>query len=226
MNIGTRPTEAPPLWADADLSLLPGDLRQSVEHAARTGTLDKPPILAELNSAPGTLAGSVPTPTALRQTSPVGVVVREDRPALQWTAVKDATGYAVYLQDDEERTPLLRQEVVGGTTTWTPPAPLARGTIYQWQVEALRGSEVLARAPRRPEPEARFQVLDARHEEELAEVERLYPQNALILGTACAQAGLVRAAARQFEELARCYPKSDAARRLHQETMGGTTAEK
>ena len=223
---GTRPTKAPPLWAEADLSLLPGDLRQGVERAAQSGTVDVPPLLAELSPPPGTLAGSSPLPTTLRQIAPVAVVVREDRPALRWTAVEDASSYVVYLMDSEENTPLLRQEVPGGTTLWTPPVPLARGVTFKWQVEARRGEEVLSRAPRPPAPETLFRVLDQQHDSELAGVERLYPRNPLILGTAYAQAGLVRAAGRQFEELARRYPKSGAAERLHQETVSGTTAEK
>ncbi len=215
---GTRPTAAPPLWADADLSLLPGDLRHGVERAALTAALDVPPILAELSPPTGTLAGSSPRPTTLRQIAPVAVVIREDCPALRWTAVEAATGYVVYLVDSEENTPMLHQEVPAGTTSWTPPMPLARGVIFKWQVEARHGEEVLSRAPRRPAPETLFRVLDEQHNTELADVERRYPRNPLILGTAYAQAGLEEEAARQFEELARRYPDSEAAARLHRET--------
>ena len=223
---GVHPAKTRFLWADADLSRLPDDLRRSVERAARTGTVDTPPTLAELSAPREILAGSPPPTTSLRLLAPVGVVVPEERPALQWTPVPEATGYVVYLADAEERTPALRQEVPAGVTAWTPPAALAGGTTYEWQVEARCGNESLARAPRPPEPEARFRVLDAPRAAELTEVERLYPQNALILGTAYARAGLMREAEQQFEALAQRYPESGAAKRLQQETRGKVAAEK
>jgi hypothetical protein len=168
-----------------------------------------------------TLAGAPPAPGVCHPLGPVGVVVREDRPTLRWTAREGASSYVVYLAEDAGNGPMLRQELPGGTTEWTPSAPLTRGAIYQWQVEVRSGDKVIERAPRPPAPEARFQVLDARGDAELTDMERRYPGNPLILGTAYARAGLEQAAAQQFAELARRHPGSKVAHRLETETRAG-----
>lgn len=207
------------LWADADLSGLPDDLHRSVEQAARTGTIEASPLLAALRPDPGTLAGSTPAPSTFQQTSPVGMVVRENRPTLRWTQRDAATSYVVYLVDTTGQTPMLRQEVPGNRTDWTPAVPLAPTTVYEWQVEARRGSEIIDRAPRPPAPETRFEVLDEQQAAELGRVEARYQQYPLVLGTAYARMGLTDAAFQQFAALQRQYPQSTVARQLLQQSQ-------
>lgn len=202
------------LWANADLTGLPDDLRRSVEQAARTGTLQASARLAALRPQQGVLAGDTSNPVVLQQLAPVGTVVRGDQPTLRWTPRENATGYVVYLANVENSETLLRQEVPGGQTEWKPAKPLLRGMLYEWQVEARHGDEIIDRAPRPPAPETRFQVLDAAHADELARVEEHYPQNPLVLGTAYAWAGLDKEAAGEFEELTRRYPESEVAGKL------------
>lgn len=217
------PPVQPPLWANADLAGLPDDLRRSVEQAAKTGVIEPPPRLSELRPDPGTLAGSAPAESGFRQIDPVGTAIREERPALRWTARDGATSYVVYVVDAAGQLPMVREEVPGDRTAWTPAAPLARGTVYEWQVEARRGAEIIDRAPRPPAPEARFQVLDATQTAELARLEERYRTNPLVLGTAYARAGLEEAASEEFERLARAYPRSAIAQRL-KETHGRPAA--
>ncbi len=206
------------LWAAADLSGLPGDLRRSVEQAAQTGTVEAPAPPSELRPPAETLAGTSPTPTALRQIAPVGTIVREQQPVLRWMACEGATEYVVYLVDTAAGAPVVRREVPGAQTGWSPAAPLTRGTLYEWQVEARRGGKIIDRAPRPPAPESRFLVLDETRAAELARVENQYRQNPLVLGTVYTKMGLQEEAAGQFAELARKYPQSAAARHLSRES--------
>ena len=206
---------AVPLWADADLSGLPVDLRHRVERAARTGTLEPAALPADLRPVPGTLAGDAPDPATLRQLAPVGQVVRETEPTLRWTPLDGATGYVVYVAANDGGS-VVRQELPGSATTWAPPAPLTRGATYEWQVEACQNGKVLDRAPRPPAPEARFQVLAGPPAAELDQLEKRYARYPLILGTAYERVGLEEEALRQFGVLARQHPNSPAAKRLLQ----------
>lgn len=213
------------LATEKTLAALPADLRRRVEEAARTGRLDTPPLPPEVQAHAGTLAGEASAPTTLAQTSPVNAVVRELRPRLRWNGRPDATSYVVYLAASGADEPLYRQELPANRTDWPPPAPLARGTVYEWQVEARKGDEVIDRAPRPPAPESRFQVMNADAAAELETIERQNPGNPLVLGAAYERAGLRDAAAGQFRELAQQYPQSTVAERLKHaaETAAATT---
>lgn len=202
------------LLAGVDLAALPADLRRSVEQAARTGTVDSAALPPGLRTPAGTLAGDASAPGGLKQVSPVGVRVRETRPRLRWQGRADATGYVVYLRETNDAEGLIRQELPANRADWPPPGPLTRGAVYEWQVEARRGDEVIERAPRPPAPEAFFQVLDAAQAMALDYAERAAHGNALVLGTAYARAGLRDEAAAQFRELAHTHPKSGVAERL------------
>ena len=228
LNVGwwhfaAKPGGGTPLLAGADLAALPLDLRRSVEQAARTGTVNEPASPPTLHPPAGTLAGDAPTPGTLKQVSPVGVPVRETRPRLRWQGRGDATGYVVYLREANDAEPLIRQELPANRTDWPPPAPLTRGKVYEWQVEARRGDEVIERAPRPPAPETYFEVIDAARAAELDNAERAAHGNALVLGTAYARAGLRDEAAAQFRELAREHPKSSVAERLRSVTAASAS---
>ena len=205
-----------PLWADADLSGLSVDLRHRVARAARTGTLEPETSPTTLRPAPGTLAGATPEPVVLRQLSPVGQVVRDLRPELRWTPREEATGYVVYLAVSDGRSPVLRQELPGNTTSWKPPTPLTRGATYEWQVEARENGNLIDRAPRPPAPEVRFQVLDAARAAELVQLEKRHAGHPLVLGVAYARDGLETEALAQFTALEKQHPNSPAAARLLQ----------
>ena len=214
LAFGVRRHSSTPLWADADLSGLPEDLRHSVEQAAQTGKVAPLPLSPDLRPAAGTLTGATPATADFGQITPVGIIVREQRPTLRWTAHAGATSYRIYLAEVSGDAPLVRDEVAAPQTEWTPPTPLVRGAIYEWQVEARRGGEIIDRAPRPPAPETRFQVLDQARADELARVEAGYRQNPLVLGTEYSRLGLDEAAVAQFMELAQRFPGSAVAQNL------------
>ena len=210
----------PPLLRDAggrpsDLSGLPAGLKDSVEAAARTGRLPPPdmPALARETEVLAGLAGD----TAMRTVFPVGMVVRELRPTLRWTPNANAAAYAVHVASGSGRPLISSPPLPPMPTEWTLPEALARGETYEWQVDALSGAEVIDRAPKPPEGETRFRVLDAGHEAGLIRVESRAGDSPLIRGVAYWRAGLAEAAAEQFHRLVLAHPESAAARRLESE---------
>ncbi|HEX7956173.1 MAG TPA: hypothetical protein VF508_04475, partial [Pyrinomonadaceae bacterium] len=101
-------------------------------------------------------------------------------------------------------------------TEWTPPAPLARGQTYYWQVTATLadGGEVIS--PRTPAPRAKFRVLEETAAEELRRLEESSPDSHLARGVLFARAGLVEEAAAEFRKLVTLNPRSPVARKLLQ----------
>lgn len=203
-----------PLLTGTNLAAIPLDLRRSVEKAARTGRLERPLLPPELRPPERTPTAEPPVTGALEQVAPVGTIVRETRPRLRWKGRGDATGYVVSLGVIGAGGLALRQELPASRTDWPPPAPLTRGAVYEWWVEARRGPEVIDRAPRPSAPGARFEVLGTAEAAELENIERQDGGNALVLGTAYLRAGLWEAAAGQFRKLALEHPKSIVAERL------------
>jgi hypothetical protein len=132
----------------------------------------------------------------------VGVVVEEDRPVLRWRSVPEAHRYVVTLSDARGGRLLSSPPLT--TTEWTPP-PLPRGQSYLWQVVADIPSGTTA-APRPPEPEARFRVLDLASLQSLDEARRV-PSH-LVLGVLYARAGLVADAERELRALATLNPSA------------------
>jgi hypothetical protein len=99
-------------------------------------------------------------------------------------------------------------------TTWTPHEPLSPNETYEWEVEALKDGETLAKSPAPPEPEARFRVLDAASRIALQQVREKWGASHLVMGLAYARTGLVAEARREFEELARENPRSPLPKNL------------
>ena len=202
------------LLAGINLATLPVELRPSVEKAARTGCLERllpPPELRSLDRTP---VGEPPVPGVLEQVTPVGTIVREVRPRLRWQGCTEATSYVVSLGVVGSDEPALRQELPAGRTDWPPLAPLRRGAVYEWRVEARRGAEVIDRAPHQSASGVRFEVLGTVETAELEKIERQNSGNPLILGTAYLRAGLWEAAAGKYRQLALEHPKSVMAERL------------
>jgi hypothetical protein len=143
--------------------------------------------------------------------SPVGTVVRSDRPTFRWQPLAGALHYTVTVFDKDFNEVATSEPLTA--TEWTPAQPLQRGVVYTWQVTALKdGKEITV--PSTPAPEARFKVLEPSAFESL---ERAQSQNAtshLTLGVLYAQAGLLDDAEREFEALLNANPKSAVAQKL------------
>ena len=209
-----------------------GDLRPMVSDAINSGTLPAAPALAALRPKGGTLlaeepaSGTVKGPRgspaagvfALR--TPVGMVVRETSPALRWQVGDPALEYRVVAMPilgngEAVRSPALRVPAGARELAWTPPAPLERGETYEWQAQALApDGSVRDRQPAPPQPEARFQVLDAAADAALNRLESHQPRAHLPLAVAYTRAGLLEDAARELRALAADNPKSDLPKSL------------
>ena len=136
---------------------------------------------------------------------PVGIVVEEDRPVFRWRPVARAREYLVTVSTEDGETLIKSPPVV--TTEWTPAHPLKRGQSYLWQVTAATASGAIT-APRPPEPEARFRVLEAQTLEGLQEARRAASGSHLVLGILYAKAGLLDDAERELMALATLNPNT------------------
>lgn len=142
---------------------------------------------------------------------PRGKVVEDARPTFRWRGTAGATSYTVKVFDQDFN--LVAQSSPLAANAWRPAKPLARGTIYSWQVTALKdGQEV--KAPRPPAPEAKFKVLNAAAATELRQARQGQPNSHLALGVLYARAGLLDEAEREMQTLLRANPQSELARKL------------
>jgi hypothetical protein len=127
---------------------------------------------------------------------PVGKVVSSDRPDFQWSPLKGAGSYSVEIYDQHFE--LVQSSAPLATTRWTA-RPLRRGAAYSWQVKAVRaGREIIA--PRPPQPQAAFRILDAATADELQRAQRMYHSHVLMV-MLYVQAGLLDDAERELQAL-------------------------
>ncbi len=207
-----------------ELRSLPPGLQRSLSSALTKGILEVPESLGALQSTPSVLAGEATRETGFRLLTPVGTAVEDGAPVFGWSAYPGATGYRVVVAAIEGDEVLLNQEVSAGTLTWKPESPLARDRAYQWEVEAIRGDEVLAKAPHPPERDARFRVLSQRDAAELAQARAQNNGAHLVLGLAYARAGLITQANEEFDLLGQENPESPIPGKLREALAGATRA--
>ena len=181
--------------------------RKLVKNALSTGKAAVPD-LRELSASPGVLMGDDPAGT-FRIVSPVGKVVGTDTPTFRWQSVPGAGSYVVEVFDHDFNKVASSGELKD--TTWT--RKLDRAKIYSWQVTAKRGEEIL-KAPQRPQPDARFRILDQKTANDLSTLRRNNPKSHFLLGVAYANAGLIDEAIREFEVFSRQNPGSELSRKL------------
>ncbi|MFN2508003.1 MAG: hypothetical protein ABR589_04445, partial [Chthoniobacterales bacterium] len=151
---------------------LPGAFANSVAETLRTGRIEVSPEITALAGRPGVLASSPAARDNFRALAPVATAVRDGQPRFRWTAVSEATAYRLNVLDEASASLVLSEQIPAGQTDWQSSTPLAEGREYQWEVEALRGDEVVTKTPAPPEPEARFRVLSQAKRAELDELQR------------------------------------------------------
>jgi hypothetical protein len=194
----------------------PPDVRLAVSRALRSRRVEPPSALDGLAEGEGgTLMGGgvgdgVGASFAPR--SPVGKIVRETTPAFSWSPLAGARSYTVSVVDSKFR-PVAQSRALD-QTSWTPPAPLARGALYSWQVTATLADGAEVTVPSAPAPQARFRVLDAGADERLTRLEKAAPRSRLARGVAYARAGLLDEAEAELKELLKENPRSQVARDL------------
>jgi len=174
-----------------------------VPAAAAQQELETPPELAGLIGKPETLLGSAAASSPFALLAPVGTFVEDARPAFRWQALAGATSYKITVFDvalnEVDASPAL------SGTEWKSTAVLERGKVYLWQVAATRdGEKIVVPAP--PAPEAKFEVLDVAHADELEQLKSTQRNAHFALGRAYAKAGVLDEAEREF----RLVSSSDA----------------
>jgi len=184
---------------------------ESIRVALEQGRLRLPPLIGDLRGPSGTLMSGASEASAFRLIRPLATGVETDRPTFEWTRLQHSTAYVVAVFDLAFNKVAESQPLAD--SVWQPPAPLARGRTYVWQVRALRGDEAIV-APAPPAPEARFRVLSQAEAARLADLRGRYADFHLVRGILLAQAGSLDEAERELASLVEANPGIAGAQRL------------
>ncbi|HEX6732036.1 MAG TPA: zf-HC2 domain-containing protein [Pyrinomonadaceae bacterium] len=195
----------------AGLDALSPPLKSVVSQALKTERVEPSRDLAELSGKTGTLLGNQDQSAALVLLSPVGRVLRADRPRFRWRPLAGASSYTVNILDSDFN--VLQTSPPLTVTSWTPSSSLARGKVLSWQVTAVKDGQTLI-FPTAPAPEVRFKILESEKARELTRAEGIKPRSHLALGVLYARTGLLDDAERELRALAAANPQSDTARKL------------
>jgi hypothetical protein len=196
------------------LGSLPENLRHALQEAISLGQVSISPAVAELTGTGETLAGAQEAAKGFRVLGPIGTLVETPQPTLRWSQAEGATGYRVNLVSKKGGAVATSPLLGGRTREWKPERSLQPDETYEWEVEALRGGEMIAKAPAPPEPEARFAVLPNDKRQELEKLRAKFGRSHLIMGLAYARTGLHAQAQSEFEQLAKENPQSELAKKL------------
>lgn len=159
---------------------------------ARIEALAKPDIVSSLSGDSSILLGDAAAGPTFALLAPVGTIVIDRRPRLEWAPLPRAGSYVVTIAD--AGTGAIAATGSTGETSWQPPAPLAPGRTYSWQVTAHRG-ELVATSPRPPDPEALFRVAQR---DEIAAMESWPHQDHVKRGILFANQGFLDDAEREL----------------------------
>jgi hypothetical protein len=182
---------------------LPPEAQEGIKSALATGRLEAnlPPEFRAAHEK--TMLGSSSGTPPFRVLSPVLSIVIDDRPRFVWESMPAATGYRVRIYTDTYRkvaeSPLLK------ATEWQSAVPMPRGQRYIWTVTAESPSGEV-RVPAPPQPEAAFEILDAKSAQGLEEAARRCGQDHLTLALLYAHAGAIDAARAELDHLAAQNP--------------------
>jgi hypothetical protein len=178
-----------------------------VRRALASGRLDLPAAVLMLGGLDTQRLRGPAAGTAFRVESPLGTAVLSDTPLMRWRPLADHATYVVRLHDETSGATVTSPPL--HDTAWTPVAPLSRGDVYVWQVEASAAGEEHT-APQPPAPAARFVVLEAPTASRLAHA----PASHLLRGILYANAGVLDDAEREFAALRSRNPSSVLAQQL------------
>ncbi|HWS73315.1 MAG TPA: zf-HC2 domain-containing protein, partial [Thermoanaerobaculia bacterium] len=125
------------LRSDGQLTGLPrlsAAQQRAIARALTNGELPQVPNVAALRGSQHTLLGATDPRPELRPVAPLGCIVIDDRPTLEWNQLPGVTRYRAELFDSHFR-PVAASGVLR-ETRWTVDVPLRRGETYVWQVTA------------------------------------------------------------------------------------------
>ena len=180
--------------------------RDAVSEALTASELRTPDPLSALQGQRGKLLGAADGSPITHLTAPLGVVVEERRPLMQWRSDANATFEVVIF--DAEHLPVARASGLR-QTRWRTDRDLLRGRTYYWQVIAtIQQTSTIAPVP--PDPPAIFKVLS---EEDATEIDAARRAEAghLVQGLLYARAGVLEEAEKEFAALASANPGSAVA---------------
>jgi hypothetical protein len=193
------------------LDRLPQSYQQMAKEALTSQRVEPSSMLAGLARPGSALMSGADRKNDFSVIEPVGRVLLVDRPTFRWTVAEGTTSYAVEVYDQKFN--LVASSPQLANNSWTAPESLARGGVYSWQVTATKAGEQI-KAPRPPQPQAKFRVLDQATANEIAQARRLYGSSHLVLGLLYARSGLVEEAQQELRALERANPDSEIARKL------------
>jgi hypothetical protein len=178
------------------IEALPPSVRQAAREVVNANSPIRPAALAEL----------APNADAVVEYA-VSEVIEETQLTLRWKSF--AESYSVAVMDASNRvvTQTAAIDKAGGTTnvTWMAPVTLNRGAIYTWEVRDSHNNGAVHRAS--------FRILGASEEQTLADL-RASGAGPLAMGAVEQQFGMLTAAQREFETLAKETPRSQEATKL------------
>ena len=182
----------------AGLDGLPDRFRASVEKALTAQRVDVPRAVGDLAGKRSVLLGPGGAQASVELLEPVGTVVETQRPVFRWTAVTGAE-YQVGVYDSQFQQAAASDWI--RDPEWRPAGDLRRGVRYFWQLTVRRSGNEFT-VPEAPEPEARFQVVDAASESDLVRLRATWRDSHLVMGVAYARAGLLNEARQELQKVA------------------------
>jgi hypothetical protein len=194
---------------------LPPAYQQMVKSALTNQELEKSPLLAGLTPTSITPRGGEDDRGArFSLIGPIRTLTLSDQPVFRWSRLKGAASYVVEIYDEEFDMVAASPRIVG--QRWRTQQPLKRGSVYYWQVKAIKDGRELV-SPRPPAPQAKFRILDEAKANDLEQARQDYASSHLLLGLLYAQAGLLDEAEEEFRALQKANSKSTIADRLLQQ---------
>ena len=194
------------------LAELPPADRIAVVQAAGQERIKSPDVLAGLQDPPETLLSESAEMPRFEVLQPLGEVVLDARPVFRWQPLAGTDSYSVTIFDAKLNP--VQTSATLRVTQWMAARALKRGQLYLWQVTAkLRTGESVS-SPTPPNPEARFLVLAQEKADEFLQFQTVHPEAHLTLGILYAQAGVLREAKKELEQLPHGDPNYDLAQKL------------
>jgi hypothetical protein len=180
------------------LDNLPPDLKRYADTAVRSGRLPLPNITR-----------FAPPNSGFAALCPAGAMTELDRPTFRWRPLDNGAPYAISVIDSTGAIVARGQGILGNE--WSATTPLQRGKTYTWEVVArgvsAPGGQVMKRT-------GRFTVLEQAQADGISRLRTTHADSNLVVGLACAKAGLLESAAKEFQVLAEANPGSPVVQKL------------
>ncbi|MCI0337940.1 MAG: tetratricopeptide repeat protein, partial [Acidobacteria bacterium] len=191
---------------------LPPDLQRLIKETLLAENIKKPAVLDEVDSEQGPLRGIESGKSRFRLLSPGRTVISEQQPTFKWEPLEGVSGYEVIVGDSFGRMSANSGHLPADATQWTSAAPLKRGEVYSWVVEAtINGERIITPVP--PDREMKFKVLDEKSARRLEALKKNTSSH-LALGMFYAREGMIEEAEREFQQLLNDNPNSPIAAAL------------